>query len=108
MMLVHHQAHTLQYMVATFATEQVHLHCTNFAVPKLLYLCLFLYARAYMYTVCIYIHYICLCLSAADECLPEEKRALLKWKMSPITPNVVRSCLTRVGFAKLKSEQKES
>ena len=41
---------------------------------------------------------------AADERLPEEQRALLKWKMSPITPNVVRSCLTRVGFAKLKSE----
>ena len=60
------------------------------------------------YTMCIYVQYICLCLPAADECLPEEKRALLKWKMSSITPNVVRSCLTRVGFAKLKSEQKES
>ena len=50
---------------------------------------------------------VCLHLSAADERLPEEQRALLKWKMSPITPNVVRSCLTRVGFTKLKSEERE-
>ena len=55
---------------------------------------------------CIYVS-VCLRLSAADEHLPEEQRALLKWKMSPITPNVVRSCLTRVGFTKLKSEERE-
>ena len=66
------------------------------------------HVHVHTYTMCIYVQYICLCLPAADECLPEEKRALLKWKMSSITPNVVRSCLTRVGFAKLKSERKES
>jgi len=30
--------------------------------------------------------------------LPEEYRRLLLWRMSPITPNVVKSCLARSGF----------
>ena len=68
-------------------------------------MCLSLARTTYVLYVRMYLHLLPLvCVSAADERLPEEQRALLKWKMSPITPNVVRSCLTRVGFAKLKSE----
>jgi len=30
--------------------------------------------------------------------LPAEYRKLLLWRMSPITPNVVKSCIARSGF----------
>ena len=39
-----------------------------------------------------------------DEPLPPEQKALLKWKMSPITPNILKTCINRVGFTRLKSE----
>lgn len=32
------------------------------------------------------------------ESLPEEYRKMLRWRMSPITPNVVKLCIARSGF----------
>ncbi|ESO93174.1 hypothetical protein LOTGIDRAFT_176747, partial [Lottia gigantea] len=40
------------------------------------------------------------------ELLPWEIRKLLKWRMSPITPNIVKSALARVGFRISKSKLK--
>ncbi|ELU15475.1 hypothetical protein CAPTEDRAFT_121093, partial [Capitella teleta] len=34
--------------------------------------------------------------------LPWELRKLLKWKMSPITPNVIKNCISRSGFRATK------
>ena len=41
---------------------------------------------------------------AADTPLPKEQRALLKWKMSSLTPNIVKSCIARAGFTKCTSK----
>ena len=38
------------------------------------------------------------------ETLPWELRKLLKWRMSPITPNVVKNCIARSGFRATKSK----
>ena len=38
------------------------------------------------------------------EQLPWEYRRLLKWRMSPITPNVVKNCIARSGFRATKSK----
>ena len=38
-----------------------------------------------------------------DTPLSEEEQSLLKWKMSTITPNVIKVCIKRVGFKRLKS-----
>ena len=40
----------------------------------------------------------------SDTPLPYEIRRLLKWKMSTITPNVIKQCIAMVGFTKAKSE----
>ena len=40
----------------------------------------------------------------SDIPLPKEQRALLKWKMSTITPNVVKNCVARAGFTKCTSK----
>ena len=47
----------------------------------------------------------CLSLVKKDVPLPKSKRALLKWKMSSITPNVVKNCVARAGFSKWSSKQ---
>ena len=47
----------------------------------------------------------CTSCSLADSPLPKSKRALLKWKMSTITPNVVKICIARVGFSECTSKK---
>ncbi len=42
---------------------------------------------------------------SADTPLSKERRALLKWKMSSITPNVVKNCIARAGFTKCTSKK---
>ena len=69
-----------------------------------------LYVQHFLWFYCC-IHPLCMyCIQEdpincvhTDEPLPEEQKALLKWKMSPITPNVVKRCIDRVGFTRLKS-----
>ena len=39
-----------------------------------------------------------------DTPFPYEIRRLLKWKMSTITPNIIKQCIARVGFTRAKSE----
>ncbi len=39
-----------------------------------------------------------------DTPLPKESRALLKWKVCSLTPNIVKKCISRVGFTKITSE----
>lgn len=36
--------------------------------------------------------------------LSPELRKLLRWKMSSITPNVIKQCIARVGFKPTKSK----
>ncbi len=43
-------------------------------------------------------------LDFADLPLPKEKQALLKWKVSSITPNIVKNCSARVGFTRCTSK----
>lgn len=43
-------------------------------------------------------------LSSAVELLPAEERRLLKWKMSSVTPNVVKHTIDRSHFKVTKSE----
>ena len=43
-------------------------------------------------------------ICVVDTSFPAEIRRLLKWKMSPITPNIIKQCIARVGFTKAKSE----
>ena len=38
------------------------------------------------------------------EQLPWELRKMLKWKMSSITPNVVKKCIARANFRATKSK----
>ena len=40
-----------------------------------------------------------------DSPLPSHQRSLLQWKMSSITPNVVKTCIARVGFTKCTGEK---
>ena len=40
-----------------------------------------------------------------DTPLPPEMRCLLKWKMSTITPNVIKNCIARVGFTPSTSKK---
>ena len=49
--------------------------------------------------------YTCSSCSLADSPLPKSKRSLLKWKMSTITPNVVKMCIARVGFSECTSKK---
>ena len=46
----------------------------------------------------------CVNVYFSDTLLPYEIRRLLKWKMSTITPNVIKQCIAMVGFTKAKSE----
>ena len=46
----------------------------------------------------------CIFIFFPDIPLPKEQRALLKWKMSSITPNVVKNCIARTGFTKCTSK----
>ena len=46
----------------------------------------------------------CVNVYFSDTPLPYEIRRLLKWKMSTITPNVIKQCIAMVGFTKAKSE----
>lgn len=45
-----------------------------------------------------------MCFNPLDTQFPREVRALLKWKMCSITPNIVKRCITRVGFTKSTSK----
>ena len=42
--------------------------------------------------------------SLVADCLPPEMKRLLRWRLSPITPLVVKSALVRAGFRITKSE----
>lgn len=47
--------------------------------------------------------YVFVCVSAV-ELLPVEQRRLLKWKMSTVTPNVVKRVIARSHFKATKSK----
>ncbi len=47
-------------------------------------------------------------LTPADTPLPKESRALLKWKVCSLTPNIVKKCISRVGFTKITSEYRST
>ena len=46
-----------------------------------------------------------LSLSPPDTPLPPALRSQLKWKMSSITPNVIKNCISRAGFRPCTSNQ---
>ena len=54
--------------------------------------------------VCVCVLHWLVCVWTTDTPLSPKQRALLKWKMSSITPNVVKSCIARVGFSRCSSE----